>query len=219
MPANDVNEKRLLSDESTMELIRRAKERDDSARETNEAREAREALFQRSMPPLKRWAHGRLPISARGTLDTDDVVQEVVLNLLSRLDEFEPRHVGAMQAYLRQSVINRIRDEVRRIVRQPPPIELPEDLSSDRETPLEIAIRAEEYTRYRAALERLRSRDRELIVARIEMQWSLAEIAHRFNLPSVEAVRMAVMRAMRRLTTALAGPPAKPRRPKATSRR
>ena len=67
----------------------------------------------------------------RGCLDTGDLVQETVLHVLRRLDTFEPRHVGAMQAYLRQSVINRIRDEVRRIGRHPAPAELPEDLASE----------------------------------------------------------------------------------------
>lgn len=184
----------LLSDEPTMELIVRAQTGDT---------DATEALLQRCLPPLKRWAHGRLPRSARGSLDTDDIVQNAALHMLTRLDKFEPRHVGAMQAYLRQSVINRICDEVRRIGRQPPPVELPDDLPSDRETPLETAIRSEAYERYRDALMHLRPKDRELIVARIEMQWSLAEIAHRFNIPTVEAVRMAVTRAVRRLTDTL----------------
>jgi len=186
----------LLSDESTIELVVRAQGGD---------RGAVEALLQRCLPSLKRWAHGRLPAIARGSLDTEDLVQESAMHVLRRLDVFEPRHVGAMQAYLRQSVINRIRDEVRRIGRQPPPVELPDDLPSDRETPLETAIRSEAYERYRDALMHLRPKDRELIVARIEMQWSLAEIAHRFNIPTVEAVRMAVMRAVRRLTDTLSG--------------
>ena len=86
-----------------------------------------EALLQRCLPPLKRWAHGRLPAAARGRLDTGDLVQEAALHVLGNLGTFEPRHVGAMQAYLRQSVINRICDEVRRIGRQPPPLELPDD--------------------------------------------------------------------------------------------
>ena len=74
---------------------------------------------------------------------TGDIVQEAALHALRRLDTFEPRHVGAMQAYLRQSVINRIRDEVRRIDRQPPPVELPDDHPGDRTSPLELAIEAE----------------------------------------------------------------------------
>ena len=185
----------LLSDEPTLELVVRARGGD---------RLAMEALLERCMPPLKRWAHGRLPAAARGRLDTGDLVQEAALHVLGNLDSFEPRHVGAMQAYLRQSVINRIRDEVRRIGRQPPPLELPDDHPSDRTSPLEFAIKAEAYDQYREALSRLSTKDRELVVGRIEVQWSLAEIAHRFGMRTVDAARMAVNRAVKRLTTDLA---------------
>ena len=181
----------LLSDEPTLELVVRARDGDHSAME---------ALLERCLPPLKRWAHGRLPAAARGRLDTGALVQEAALHVLRNLDPFEPRHVGAMQAYLRQSVINRIRDEVRRIVRQPPPEELGEDLSADRTSPLEFAIKAEAYDHYREALSRLTVKDRELVVGRVEVQWSLAEIAHRFGMPTVDAARMAVNRAVKRLT-------------------
>ena len=133
----------LLSDEPTIELVVRAREGD---------RVAVEALLERCLPSLRRWAHGRLPASARDSLDTGDLVQESVLKVLRRLDHFEPRHVGAMQAYLRQSVINRVRDEVRRVRRNPAPVDLPEEPPSDRTSPLEGAIKAEAYERYRAAL-------------------------------------------------------------------
>jgi len=169
---------------------------------------ATEALLERCLPPLKRWAHGRLPVAARGHLDTEDLVQASAMHLLRRLDAFEPRHVGAMQAYLRQSVINRIRDEVRRIGRQPPPLELPEDHPSDGTSPLEVAIQAEAYERYRQALTKLTPKDRELIVARIEMQWSAGEIGERFGMPTIDAARMAVRRAVRRLQRCLATPTA-----------
>jgi RNA polymerase sigma factor (sigma-70 family) len=180
-----------------MVLIVRAKTGDDGATE---------ALLERCLQPLRRWAHGRLPIGARGTLDTDDIVQNVIVQWLKRLPHFEPKQVGAMQAYLRLSVVNRIRDEVRRITRQPAPSELPDDLRSDAPSQLELAIQAEDYERYHVALKRLRSRDRELVVARIEMQWTLGEIAERFEIASIEGARMAVMRAARRLKTALDTP-------------
>jgi RNA polymerase sigma-70 factor (ECF subfamily) len=181
----------LLRDEPTIELVTRARRGD---------MPAMEALLQRCLPPLKRWAHGRLPAAARGRLDTGDLVQEAALHAIANLETFEPRHVGAMQAYLRQSVVNRICDEVRRICRQPPPLELPDDHPSDRTSPEEDAIRAEEYDHYREAVLRLTPKDRALIVARIEMQWSLAEIAHRYKMPSVDAARMAVNRAVKRLS-------------------
>jgi RNA polymerase sigma-70 factor (ECF subfamily) len=184
----------LLSDEPTIELVVRAQGGD---------REAVEALLQRCLPGLKRWAHGRLPAAARGSLDTGDLVQETVMHVLRRLDHFEPRHVGAMQAYLRQSVINRIRDEVRRVIRRPPASELSDDLVSDDTSPLEVAVQAEAYERYRDALTDMTPKDRELIVARIEAQWSVAEIAERFRMKTADAARMAVGRAVRKLTDRL----------------
>jgi RNA polymerase sigma factor (sigma-70 family) len=183
-------ENTLLSDDPTIELVVKAREGD---------RLAVEALLQRAIPGLRRFAHGRLPAAARGALDTSDLVQETVLHVLRRLDTFEPRHVGAMQAYLRQSVINRIRDEVRRITRHPTPAELPDDLASEVPSPLEEAVRSEAYERYRAVLVELSPRDRQMVVARIEAQWNLAEIAQRFNMRTVDGARMAVTRALRRL--------------------
>src|SRR5882672_6022907 len=146
----------LLSDEPTIELVVRAQGGD---------RTAVEALLERCLPPLKRWAHGRLPAHARGTIDTGDLVQGAALHVLARLDKFEPRHVGAMQAYLRMSVINRIRDEIRRVGRRPEAVELSEDTPGDATSPLEAVIREEAYERYRAALDKLRTRDRDMVVA------------------------------------------------------
>ena len=180
----------LLSDEPTIELVMRARAGD---------RLAVEALLQRCLPGLKRWAHGRLPPSARGSLDTADLVQEAALHALHRLDVFEPRHVGAMQAYLRQSVINRIRDEIRKVTRHPAAEGLSPDHPGDATSPLEAAIQVQSYERYRRGLERLKPRDREMVVARVEAQWSLAEISQRFGLSTVDAARMAVSRALKRL--------------------
>jgi len=184
----------LLSDEPTIELVL-------AAREGNRA--ALEALLERCLPPLKRWAHGRLPAYARATLDTGDLVQEAAMHVLARLDKFEPRHVGAMQAYLRISVINRIRDEVRRIGRRPEAVELVDEPPSDATSPLEAVIREEAYARYHTALGQLRTRDREMVVARVEAQWNIQEIAHRFGMASVDAARVAVSRSLKRLTAQL----------------
>jgi RNA polymerase sigma-70 factor (ECF subfamily) len=180
----------LISDESTIELVMAAR---------RGSRLALEALLERCLPSLKRWAHGRLPVYARGNCDTSDLVQDATMHVLRRLDKFEPRHVGAMQAYLRMSVINRIRDEIRRVGRRPESVELVVEPPSDGASPLESAIREEVYERYRAAVDKLRPRDREMVVARVEVQWSFQEIAHRFDLPSVDAARMAVTRSLKRL--------------------
>ena len=194
LPPEDERESDLLSDEPTIELVVRAQAGD---------RHAVEALLQRSIPQLKRWAHGRLPAAARNTLDTGDLIQETVLHVFRRLDTFQPRHVGAMQAYLRQSVLNRIRDEVRRIGRHPPSCELPDDVPSDEPSPWEHAVKAEAVSRYCEALTTLSPRDRQLVVARIEAQWTHDEIARHFALRTPDAARMAVSRALQRLLDAV----------------
>jgi RNA polymerase sigma-70 factor (ECF subfamily) len=185
---------KLLSDEPTIELVLSARGGD---------RMALEALLERCLPPLKRWAHGRLPAYVRGSLDTGDLVQEAAMHVLARLDKFEPRHVGAMQAYLRLSVINRIRDEIRRVGRRPEMVELTSEPPGNDTSPVEAVIREEAYERYRGALGKLRSRDREMVVARVEVQWSIQEIAHRFGMVSLDAARVAVSRALKRLTAQL----------------
>ena len=91
--------------DSTFALVERVKGGD---------REALDRLFTRFMPSLRRWASGRLPRWSRDLMDTDDLVQETVIRAVKRIDHFESRHEGALQAYLRQAIVNRIRDEVRR---------------------------------------------------------------------------------------------------------
>jgi len=184
----------LISDEPTIELVISARAGD---------RLALEALLERCLPPVKRWAHGRLPAHARGALDTGDLVQEAAMHVLARLDKFEPRHVGAMQAYLRMSVVNRIRDEIRRVGRRPETVEMTTEPISDATSPIEAAIRVQAYERYRSAVAQLRPRDREMVVARVEMQWGDEQIAQRFSMPSLDAARVAVSRALKRLAAIL----------------
>jgi RNA polymerase sigma-70 factor (ECF subfamily) len=176
--------------DSTIELLTRARAGDASAVDT---------LFNRSLPALRRWARGRLPMSARGALDTQDLVQDTLLNALRRLDDFEPRHEGAFQAYLRQAVLNRIRDEARRVARHPAPAELDDDHVSRAASPLDIAIGRQGVERYEAALQKLRPADREAIVGRLELQYDYQELADMLGKPNANAARVAVTRALERL--------------------
>ena len=184
----------LLSDEPTIELITRARGGDPAATE---------ALMQRCLPALRRFAHGKPPASARHYMDTGDLVQEAAMNAIKHLDTFEARRVGAMQSYLIQSVINRIRDEVRRVSRRGYTTELPEELASSDASPLELAISAQTYNRYRDALATLKPRERQIVLARIELHWTAAEIAEQFRFRSKDAARMATTRALERLAAEL----------------
>jgi RNA polymerase sigma factor (sigma-70 family) len=176
--------------DSTFVLVERAKSGD---------QEALNRLFARYLPSLRRWASGRLPRWSRDLMDTDDLVQETMVRAVNRLDRFESRHEGALQAYLRQAIVNRIRDEIRRSKRSPTATELDENASDPGASPLEAAIGAEALDRYDAALGRLRPEEREAIVARVEMDGTYVQVAQALGKPSADAARMAVSRALLRL--------------------
>jgi RNA polymerase sigma factor (sigma-70 family) len=180
--------------ESTQELLSLVRQGD---------REALDRLFARCLPPLRRWARGRLPAAARGALDTQDLVQDTVVNSLRRLDRFDSRHEGALQAYLRQAVLNRIRDEARRFTRRPPAAELTDSYEAEAASPLDIAIGREGVARYEAALQRLRPSDREAIIGRLELQHDYQELAIILGKPNANAARVAVTRALARLLEVL----------------
>ena len=132
-------------------------------------------------------------------MDTVDLVQDTVLSAMRRLDAFEARHQGALQAYLRQAVMNRIRDIMRQRHRRPDQVALPEQLVDEQMSPLDRAIGSENVARYDAAVRRLSPADREAIVGRIELEYSYAELAVVLNKPTADAARVAVTRAMKRL--------------------
>jgi RNA polymerase sigma-70 factor (ECF subfamily) len=181
-----------LAPEATVELLNQARNGDASALER---------LLERCMPPLTRWAHGRLPGPLRGPQETADLVQNAIKATLDRLDKFEVRHQGALQAYLRTAVLNQIRDLARQQQRRGPVTELPETLANHDPSPLEQAIGAENLSRYEAAVERLPKADQEAIIGRIELQYTYDELAVVLGKPTPDAARMAVTRALKRLAT------------------
>lgn len=162
-----------------------------------DARSLKRALA-RLLPSLRRLAHGRLPAWARSTVDTADVVHDALARTLARLDAFQPQGRRALGAYLRQAVRNRIRDEHRRRARRGIPEEISEHLADHGASPLEHAMASETGRRYRAALARLPRRDRELIVAHVELGYSHEQLGCMTG-RSPNAARMALCRAIDRL--------------------
>jgi RNA polymerase sigma factor (sigma-70 family) len=176
--------------ESTFLLIEQIRAGDKSALDR---------LLRRFLPLLTRWASGRLPRGVRDLSDTEDLVQETIISALRHIDHIEIRGEGALQAYLRRAVLNRIRDELRRHGRRGLVETLDENVRATEDSPLEIAIGNEALERYEAALSRLSAGDREAVIARIELGQTYAEIASALGKPSTEAARMAVNRALARL--------------------
>jgi len=176
--------------ESSLELLERARAGDAAALDR---------LLTRYLRPLRRWAHGRLPRWARDLSDTEDLVQETLIHTLRHLGTFRPQREGALQAYLRQAVRNRIRDELRRLERRPQREDLDPESPTSLASPLDLAIGEEAIERYETALAALREEEREAIIARVEFEQSYEVIASMLDKPSPDAARMAVQRALVRL--------------------
>jgi RNA polymerase sigma-70 factor, ECF subfamily len=185
-----------LESQTTITLIRHAQAGN---------RRALEIVAARLLPRLRRWAAGRLPAWARDLADTQDLVQETVTNVLTTIDQFEPRHEAAFTVYVRAALANRLKNEMRRAVRHPAAhgMEAAADHVSPRPSPLEEAITHQALDRYEAALALLDDEDREAIVGRVELHYSYQELADAWGKPSAEAARKAVERAVRRLAEAM----------------
>jgi RNA polymerase sigma factor (sigma-70 family) len=173
----------------TGELLQRAKKGDERALD---------ALMGRYRPRLERWASGRLPGYARSLLDTSDLVQETLMKAFEGLDGIEVRGPGIFQAYVRQAILNRIRDQVR-WARRRPGTEMTEDVQDQAPSPLEEAIGSEVLERFESGMARLSEDDRRLVHLRVELDLSYDEIAAITERTSSDAARMATQRALHRL--------------------
>ena len=182
------------SPESTVALLARAREGDQAALDQ---------VFARAIPLLKRWASGRLPRWARDMVDTDDLVQDTVVNTLKRIDVFEYRADAALQAYLRQAVMNRIRNEIRRATRHPAPETLDSAAPDAGLSPLEEVIGKQTVEAYDEAMAALEPHERDAIVGLVELGLSYDELATAMDRPSPDAARMAVGRAILKLARLL----------------
>lgn len=172
------------------------------ARARGGSRSAVDVLFARYGSWLRRWARGRLPPWARGTVDTSDVVQDSLQFTFARLGGFKSKQSRALRLYLRRAVDNRIRDELRRVTRRRDITEPVEPLvTSDAAAPqLRQLLDDETWRHYLDGLERLRARDRRLIVGRTELGYSFRQLALVERLSSPDAARMALQRALLRLS-------------------
>ena len=161
---------------------------------------ARQALYDRCLPLLLRWAHGRLPHHARSASDTDDLVQTTLLRALRHLEDFQASGTGAFLAYLRQILLNEVRREIRSQRRHGGGhLQVDElELADAGQSVVELMVSQERLAAYERALARLDRRQQELVVLRIEFGLSYPEIAAEVG-GTPDAVRMAVTRALQRV--------------------
>ncbi len=176
--------------ETTAELLTRVRAGDDNALNR---------LIGIFAPMLRRWACGRMPASARGQADTDDLVQITLIRVSKKIEGIEARQPGAFLAYLRRSLLNNMRNEIRRAGRRPtgePPVV---ELRDEAPSPLERAIGKPALLAYEAALDKLSEDQKAAVILRIELGCKHREIAELLGSPSPNAARMLVSRALVRL--------------------
>ena len=138
----------------------------------------------------------------RDLADTSDFVQDVLLQSFQKVARLEVNREGGLQAYLRQAVLNRIRDEFRKARRRPETVEFDTAHADEGPSPLEAAIGRQDLERYEAALA-VRPDDREAVIARLELGFTYEEVAKLIGKPTANAARMAVERALTRVVNEL----------------
>jgi RNA polymerase sigma factor (sigma-70 family) len=182
---------------STAFLLRRARAGD---------AHAVSALFRQHGHWLRQWARGRLPRWARAIHDTADIVQDALFQTFRRLDRFEDRGKGALRAYLRQAVENRIHDVMRAVARRPvDALDSGEmQLPAHGPSPFDQTAIAERERRYKMALDTLSEEERHLVVGRLELGFTYEQLALIANRPTPDAARVAVRRAVTKLAERMA---------------
>ena len=174
----------------TTELLQQAKQGDAAALT---------ALLTRYLPRLNRWASGRLPARARSLFETNDLVHETLLKAIQGLDRIEESRTGGFQSYMRQAILNRIRDQMRWAQRRSGSTPVSENLADGTPSPLENAIGADVLDRYERARDRLTEEERLFIHLKIELDFGYEDIAAIMNRSSRDAARMGVQRSLRKL--------------------
>ncbi len=163
---------------------------------------AKDRLCALYMPILRRWAAGQMPRQHRDLVDTSDLTQITLLRVLDQIDSFQPRHEGAFLAYLRNALVNAIRDEIRRSVVRGGGRS--DDIDDVQWRPMIAeSTGLETLVEYEQALSKLSADERELVLLRFEFGLSFQEIAEATERATPDAARMAVKRALAALAKLL----------------
>jgi RNA polymerase sigma factor (sigma-70 family) len=178
-------------------------------------REAREELFERLLPRVRKIVALRMGRRETDLWDREDLVQETLKDALLAIPDFEVRGEGALCHWLARLVQNNLadharrrnaqrRDEGRRQRRTDRSTVLTDSvLGTDRSTPSKHAQAAETEQRVEAALLALDERARRAIELRKLCNLSFEEIAKELGLGGASSARSLYSRAMAELAKRL----------------
>jgi len=194
----------------TEELLRRAEQGDD---------QARQSVLVRHRERLKHMVAVHLDRRLAARVDPSDVVQEALIEAAQGLDDYLRQRPLPFYPWLRQLAWERLIDlhrrhlhAQRRSVKREEPLaphlsdesasQLAERVLARQSSPSQRAIRSELRSRIRAALDRLGERDREVLVLRHLEQLSTRETAAVLGIRE-GAVKTRHLRALERLRVLL----------------
>lgn len=161
--------------------------------------DARDRLMRRYRQPLTRWAHRRLPGSARDLNETADLVQSALMRAFQSLPTFHVQGEGAFFGYLRHIMNNILKDELRRTSGRPLHGDISPELLETDAQPFDNLVSFQTLYAYEQALQDLEPDQREAVIMRIELGLPHEEIASLIDAPSTDAARMKIARALVRL--------------------
>jgi RNA polymerase sigma-70 factor, ECF subfamily len=205
-----------LPEPPLIELLRRAQTGDGAARDQ---------LFERVYERVLAIVRGRLGAGLRRFHESQDVVQEALLQAVRSLGQAQLADEAALLSWLASVVENRLRDlakfhgaqrreaerERRETSIDPDGVGLWEARAgaAPGAGPASLAAESEQQERLRAALQQLEPKRAQAIEYRSQgLSW--AEVAERLGLPSEGAARMLHARALVDLGRALEGPTPSP---------
>ncbi len=132
--------------------------------------EALSCIYQKYLDDLLSLAAGLL----NDPNEAEDIVQDVFVSFVRSAGNFKLR--GSLKAYLATSVVNRVRDRIRRRrTRSSDPDRLKADI--DVQKPDESLIYSEQWQRVIRALDELPYQQREVILLRLQSEMRFREIA------------------------------------------
>lgn len=156
-------------------------------------RQARAKLVARIEPLLLRFARGRIPRVLRHEQDTSDLVQSTWLRVLDKLDSIALQKPGDFYAYLRATLINALRESLRKHGREPEREEnAPEWLACS--LPSE-RVDLDDWLSYEQAIAKLTPELRNLVLMRFEFGMNFSEIGAELG-EAADTVRMRLTRTL-----------------------
>lgn len=173
-------------------------------------RTALEGLFRRYLPKVRQIVALRLGHSLRDFADYEDLVQDALLNVFTKIDRFQPRSEGRFRYWLSCCVTNSVRTHFRRSRAKKRATFLPFfPYASDgilesipgraSSSPLELLEGDELAGRIERALLGMKELQREVIVLDRVCGMTPREIKRALGFRTEEGVRKCLSRALRRL--------------------